>query len=330
MKLVTFIYDQNAPRIGVLNNNEVVDLQAASEVHHGTSDAAFKDMLSFISEMPNILERTNVLIEIVKNRGPEEIIIPLKKLQLLAPLPRPSSIRDFVAFEDHLVNSMHTIAGWYFPPVKWINGIWKSLTGKSILKPPKLWYKIPAYYKGNPLTVIGPDIDIQWPSYAVKLDYELEFGIYISRQGRDIPVNKAGEYIAGYTIFNDVSARMMQLKEMKLRMGPTKGKDFDTSNIMGPYLVTPDELPNPYNLEMVARINGIEWSKGNSRQMHYSFEEIISYVSRNETLYSGEFFGSGTVPTGCGLELNRWIHPGDVIELEVERLGVLRNSVVKM
>ena len=329
MKMVTFIAEDKAPRVGVIVDDRIVDLQAASNAHHGSSEHAYDDMLSFIQGMPEILDRVRSLAETVMGSGPESLIRPLGELRLLAPLPRPASIRDFVAFADHLANAMHTVAGWRLPPVKWLNGAWRSLTGKGFLRPPKLWYEIPAYYKGNPLTVIGPEADIRWPSYAEKLDYELEFGIYIARQGRDIPASRAREYIAGYTIYNDVSARMMQMKEMKLRMGPTKGKDFDTSNVMGPYLVTPDEVPDPYNLEMIARVNGEEWSHSNSRYMHHTFEDIIAYISRDETLYPGEFLGSGTVPTGCGLEWDRWIKPGDLIELEVERLGVLRNCVVK-
>jgi 2-keto-4-pentenoate hydratase/2-oxohepta-3-ene-1,7-dioic acid hydratase in catechol pathway len=115
---------------------------------------------------------------------------------------------------------------------------------------------------------------------------------------------------------------------MEGRLGPAKGKDFDTANVMGPCLVTSDEIPDPYNLTMIARVNGEEWGRGNSGSMYWKFEDLISYISRSETLYPGEFLGSGTVGNGCGLEHLRFIKPGDVIELEVERIGVLRNRVV--
>jgi 2-keto-4-pentenoate hydratase/2-oxohepta-3-ene-1,7-dioic acid hydratase in catechol pathway len=153
--------------------------------------------------------------------------------------------------------------------------------------------------------------------------------VFVARVGQDIPRGQARKYIAAYTIFNDFSARDIQLREMQGRLEPAKGKDFDTGNAMGPYLVTLNEVPDPYNLTMIARVNGEEWSRGSSADMHYKFEDIISYISQDETLYPGEFIGSGTVGNGCGLELDRWLSPGDVVELEVERLGVLRNRVVR-
>jgi 2-keto-4-pentenoate hydratase/2-oxohepta-3-ene-1,7-dioic acid hydratase in catechol pathway len=114
---------------------------------------------------------------------------------------------------------------------------------------------------------------------------------------------------------------------MQGRLGPAKSKDFDTGNVLGPYLVTPDEVPDPYQLTMQARINGQQWSCGTSADMHFTFEQMIAYISQDETLYPGDFIGSGTVPGGCGLELDRWLQPGDTVELEVERLGILRNRV---
>jgi 2-keto-4-pentenoate hydratase/2-oxohepta-3-ene-1,7-dioic acid hydratase in catechol pathway len=143
-------------------------------------------------------------------------------------------------------------------------------------------------------------------------------------------VPKAGvlKHVFGYTIFNDMSARDAQALEMEGRLGPAKGKDFDTGNPMGPCLVTADEIPDPYNLTMIARVNGEEWGRESSSTMYWKFEDLISYISRSETLYPGEFLGSGTVGNGCGLEHMRFIKPGDVIGLEVERIGVLRNRVV--
>ena len=177
--------------------------------------------------------------------------------------------------------------------------------------------------------MVGTDSNVVWPRYSKKLDYELEFGVFLGRSGKDISKADARSFIAGYTIFNDFSARDTQLHEMKGRLGPAKGKDFDTGNPMGPWLVTPDEIPDAYNLSMRARINGEQWSDGNSRDMHYSFEETIAYISNEETLHPGEFIGSGTVGGGCGLEMDRWLKPGDVVELEVQGLGVLRNRVVQ-
>ena len=197
-----------------------------------------------------------------------------------------------------------------------------------MFSPPKVWYEFPVYYKGNPFSVVGQDAEVHWPAYTEKLDYELEFGIFIGKAGRNITPEVAPNHIAGYALYNDFSARDIQMQEMKCRLGPAKGKDFDTGNAIGPYLVTPDEIPEPYNLTMSARVNGEEWSRGNSGSMHFTFEEIIAYISRDETLYPGEFIGSGTVGSGCGLESERWLKQGDVVELQVEGLGVLRNVIV--
>lgn len=229
----------------------------------------------------------------------EQIIFPLSQVRLLAPLPRPNSIRDCLAFEEHLRNSM----------------------GEANIPP--AWYEIPAYYKGNPDTVQGPESEVEWPAYTNLLDYELEFAAVIGREGRDIGREEAWDYIAGYTIFNDVSARDIQLKEMSLMLGPAKGKDMDGGNVMGPYLVTADEWDPRADHAMIARVNGEEWSRGSTSAMYHDFAAIVSYISQGETLYVGDVIGSGTVGTGCGLELKRFPQPGDTIELEVEGLGVL-------
>jgi 2-keto-4-pentenoate hydratase/2-oxohepta-3-ene-1,7-dioic acid hydratase in catechol pathway len=200
------------------------------------------------------------------------------------------------------------------------------ITGKEISPE---WFKLPNYYRGStsPSSITGPEAVVTWPNYTQKLDFELEWGIYIGKTGKNISVAEASEYIAGYTIYNDISARDIQFRHMTMALGPAKGKDFDNSNIMGPCLVTPDEIGDPYNLRMIARVNGEVWADGNTSDMYYSFEEMISFVSQSETLHPGEFLGSGTVGKGCGWELDRWIQPGDVIELEVENIGVLRNQI---
>jgi 2-keto-4-pentenoate hydratase/2-oxohepta-3-ene-1,7-dioic acid hydratase in catechol pathway len=161
------------------------------------------------------------------------------------------------------------------------------------------------------------------------LDYELELGIFIGRTGKDIARGEAASHIFGYTVYNDVSARDAQADEMAGMLGPAKGKDFDTGNVIGPCIVTADEIGDPYALEMVARVNGEEWSRGNSRTMKHRFEDIIAHVSASETLHAGEFIGSGTVGNGCGFELGRYPQAGDVVELEIERIGTIRNRFVR-
>jgi 2-keto-4-pentenoate hydratase/2-oxohepta-3-ene-1,7-dioic acid hydratase in catechol pathway len=151
----------------------------------------------------------------------------------------------------------------------------------------------------------------------------------IGRKGKDIPVEDALDHVFGFTIFNDFSARDVQIVERPLGMGPMKGKDFDTGNVLGPWIVTRDEIGNPQNLTMEARVNGERWGGGNSRDMHHSFAAILAFVTRSETVHPGELIASGTVPTGCGLELGRFLALGDVVELEIEKIGVLRNRIVR-
>jgi 2-keto-4-pentenoate hydratase/2-oxohepta-3-ene-1,7-dioic acid hydratase in catechol pathway len=241
----------------------------------------------------------------------------LAELSLLAPLPRPRSIRDCMVFEQHIVQATRTVTRWHMGPFEPL--------ARPFLKLSKVWYEQPIFYKSNRFSVVGPEAEVRMPVGTEKFDYELEWAIAIGRKGRDIPRERAVEHIAGFTIFDDFTARDIQMREMKARLGPAKGKDFDTGNALGPYLVTPDEIPEPYALTMVARVNGEEWSRGTTADMHHRWEDVIVHLSRDETLYPG---GSGTVGGGCGLELDRYLQAGDVVELEVEDLGVLRNRVV--
>ena len=161
------------------------------------------------------------------------------------------------------------------------------------------------------------------------MDFECELACVIGRGGADIPAAEARGHMFGLTIFNDFSARDLQLVERPLGMGPMKSKDFDTGNVLGPWIVTMDEIGDAIALAMEARVNGERWGGGNSADMHHRFEDIIAFVSRSETLHPGEVIASGTVPTGCGLELGRFLEPGDVVELEVEKIGVLRNRILR-
>lgn len=309
-------------RMGVLNNHELVDLNAAYSCYlwevHGIwrwKELALAevpvDMLQFIENGPKALEAAEIGMQYVKERpseekgpGGERIIHQLDEVKIKAPFPSPISIRDCLTFEQHAKS------GW----------------ARRGMELPSLWYEIPVHYRTTHTNVSGPDDPILWPSYTEKLDYELELAVCIGKYGKNIPVNKAAEYIAGYTIFNDISARDIQAKEMQLLLGPAKGKSFQNSNIMGPCLVTPDEI-DANNLKMVARVNGEIWSEGNSKDMHFKFEDLISYLSLDEPIYPGEFICSGTVGSGCGLELGKWLKNGDIVELEIEGIGVLRNKV---
>ena len=217
----------------------------------------------------------------------------LEDVQLLAPMPRPPSVRDAYAFEEHIRNAAR-------------------VTGRPGV--PDEWYELPVFYFSNPAAIFGPDDEIPFPAGSEELDYELEVAAVIGADGA----------IGGFTIMNDWSARDLQRREMKVGLGPAKGKDFATS--LGPVVVTPDELGN-LRLEMVARVNGEERSRGNMGDMYHSWEAIIERAATNTQLVPGDVIGSGTVGTGCILEHGdgRWLQPGDVVELEVEGIGVLRN-----
>lgn len=229
----------------------------------------------------------------------------LSEVRLLAPIARPRVIRDFLTFEGHMLTA-----------------------GKALGRPqiPPVWYEVPAYYKGDPDTVSGPDAVVEWPTYCEKFDFELELAMVIGRRGKNIKKADARRHIAGYTIWNDWSARDQQMREAPLGMGPSKGKDFDTGNTIGPYLVTADEL-DVGHLRMTARVNGEIWTDSTSGGRQFSFEDLIVHVSQSETIYPGELWGSGTSTGGSGLELDRWLKPGDVVEFEIEGIGILRNRI---
>lgn len=297
MKLVTFQMGSRPPRPGALTDGgSVVELQAGS-------------VLEIVEGGQNALDRAAETLR----RPPREAVFALKEVRLLAPIPHPPQMRDFLCFEKHLVQAFEAVA---------------KLRGTEA-RIPTVWYERPIFYHPNRFNVCGTGADVPWPAYSERMDFELEFGCYIGRPGKDIPKERAREHIFGYTIFNDFSARDEQTKDMAGQLGPGKGKDFDNSNVMGPCLVTADELRDPYNLTMVVRVNGEEWGRGSSRDMRWKFEDCIAHVSRSETLHAGEFLGSGTVGNGCGLEHMRFLKPGDTVELEVENIGVLRNRIVK-
>jgi 2-keto-4-pentenoate hydratase/2-oxohepta-3-ene-1,7-dioic acid hydratase in catechol pathway len=323
MKLVTFGVTTPVGemlRIGAIDHDRIIDLNMGYARYltekHGNSEARELasallplDMIAFFRRGNEGKEQARLTLDYVTTyqgagslSGPrgEKIIYEMNEVKLKAPVPRPNSLRDYLTFEGHA-----------------------SFSGKKQLD--KGWYEIPVCYKGNPDSVIGPDEAVLWPAFTDLLDYELEYGIYIGKEGKNIPRERAQEYIAGYTIFNDISARDIQLKEMQAGgVGPAKGKD--TCSVMGPCLVTPDEV-DPRNLHMMARINGELWSDNNSGTAYWTWPQIIEFASMDETLCPGDFLGSGTVEGGCGLELNRWIQPGDVIELEVEGIGILSNRI---
>jgi 2-keto-4-pentenoate hydratase/2-oxohepta-3-ene-1,7-dioic acid hydratase in catechol pathway len=228
---------------------------------------------------------------------------PVPGARLLAPLV-PRSFRDFLAFEGHLKNA------------------YKNL-GRDV---PAEWYDVPVYYRSMGTTVIGPDTVLPWPSYTRQLDHELELAAVIGRPCRDVAPADALDCVFGFTIWNDMSARDVQRRELPVGMGPAKAKEWDGSNVLGPCIVTSDEI-DLGTLELEVRINGERWGGDRVSAMHHTFGDLIAYAAQDQTLLPGEVLGSGTATGGSGLELDRWIQPGDVIEMEAGPIGVLRNTV---
>jgi fumarylacetoacetate (FAA) hydrolase len=241
--------------------------------------------------------------------------LSFEEISFLSPL-KPTTLRDGYAFEKHVVTA-------------------NKNRGREV---PEEWYQFPVFYFTNPNAVFGHEDVIPYPPYTDAMDFELEIAAVIGKPGINIKPEEAENYIFGYTIFNDWSARDIQRKEMIVGLGPAKGKDF--ASAFGPVIATHDSLadkatgrPGIYDLEMVARVNGQELSRGNFKDMHWSFGDILARASDSVMLNPGDVIGSGTVGTGCLLELTKfqgpWLNEGDVVELEIERIGVLRNVVGK-
>jgi len=240
--------------------------------------------------------------------------VALSAVTLHSPILRPTTLRDAYAFEAHV----------------------KTANANRGSEVPAEWYKWPVFYFTNPNNIFGPDDEIPYPPYTKELDYELEVAAVIGKPGRDIPPGDAPQHIFGFTVFNDWSARDVQREEMRVKLGPAKGKDFASS--LGPCIVTLDELedravgrPGVYDLMMRACINGEERSRGNFKDIYWSFGDILARASESVTLLPGDVIGSGTVGTGCLLELTKakgpWLNKGDIVELEIERIGTLSNTV---
>ena len=288
MRLVT--YDRaGARRLGALAGDQVVDLPEL------VGDASFPKTMEGLAEAgPAVVARAKEAV----TAGDAS---PVPDPKLLVPI-LPSSLRDFLAFEDHVK------AG-------------SARRGEPV---PEAWYEMPIYYKGNHRSVYGPDEEVPYPPFTSELDYELEVACVVGGRGRDLSEQDAADLIFGYTLMNDWSARDIQRKEMAVRLGPAKGKDFATS--LGPCIVTADEL-DPSTLRLSARVNGETWSEGSLGDAHWTFPQMIAHVSQGEDVWPGDLSGSGTFGGGCGLDLGRFLEPGAVVELEADGIGVLRNTV---
>ena len=328
MKFATYTLEGSLqPRFGFKKDKYIVDvLHAAIWANESKGNSSFLEIPSTLKmaldnwgtnfvklkELDDCLPDINIQSHSV---GGKSIAFLMNEVQLLAPVPDPQSFRDFYAFEQH-VRAARKLRGLEMHPD---------------------WFRIPIFYFSNPAAIYGHGSEIPYPRKTNELDFELEFAIIIAGAGSDIPSKDSDRHIAGYTICNDWSARDLQREEMAMSLGPAKGKDFATS--FGPYMVTPDELEDAWdengklNLRMTCHVNGTLISDGNTNDLYHSFKDMIERASMNTKVLSGDYLGSGTVGTGCILELRPentggWIKKGDVVTLEVKRLGVLENKIV--
>jgi len=300
---------EDYPRLGVVVDERIIEIGESDKgtlmslIQHPHQSDLVADIRAMMASGKPIL------------RDKERRVFHLADVTIHPPIRKPPTLRDFYAFEQH-VKTANQNRGREVPPV---------------------WYEIPVFYFSNTGSILGHDEPLPYPKGVTALDYELEIACIIGKEGRDIHTDDAEQYIFGYTILNDWSARDLQMKEVTVGLGPAKGKDFATS--LGSMVVMPQELmayhtgrTGVYDCQMVARVNGEERSRGNWKDIHYSFGELIARASQNVTLYPGDVIGSGTVGTGCLLELTRaqgpWLQVGDVVEFGVEHLGILRNKII--
>lgn len=329
MKLVTYLDAHGKEQIGFLapllpqkSAFAVVNIPAVLEWLPVKNRVIPSDMITLIREQERVMPLLRQALSLhLEGKLPSSLFTQESQVRLISPIPRPVSMRDGYAFRQHVEAARRN---------------------RGVPMIPEFDH-FPIYYYTNHLAVTGPG-EIQVQKLALdKLDFELEAAIVLGKAGKNIPASRADEYIFGYMIMNDWSARTLQMEEMKLNLGPAKGKDFATS--LGPYLITADELEpfaipssngKRHSLRMKSWVNGKQVSDGNLKDMTWTFAQILERVSYGVPVYPGEVIGSGTVGTGCFLELNgskitdnQWLKPGDQITLEIEQLGRLDNTIVE-
>ena len=313
-------------RLGLQLNKKVIDLNSAyvkylanetneKQIYSLANLKIPPNMLDFLKGEDESLKLAKTIKNYIENllKDNEEIVGPKKEkialdsteIQIVESL-NPPLIIDFLTFEAHYNQGLNMITDY------------------------SLWKKTPIAYKKNPTTVIGPTDEVIIPSSITKwLDYEVEFAMIIGKKGKDIPEEKALDYVAGYSVFNDFSARDIELPEVMLRLGPFKSKDFDTAGAMGPWIVTADEFSGQPSLDMECRVNGITVQKGNTKDMHWSVAKLVSYTSKDQTIYPGTVILSGNPGKVKGIMRKaERLRNGDIVETEIERLGMMKNKII--
>ena len=330
MKVCTYLRQTKLgsfKRLGVFHNdNTIVDINLVWKAHFeliGSYNAQEKANIAaptllseFLNTHEDAIEKLSATMELyesliesglTKTKDGAFLSFDLEKdeeVKLSNPMDKINCYRDFYIHEKHVKKGFE----------------------KRNEPVPEAWYEVPVYYKGPTTGFIGHDDEVIWPHYSKKLDYELELACIIGKDGFNVKAEDAMKHVFGFTILNDISARDIQKKEMSCRLGPSKGKDF--CSVLGPVIITADEFNfKEPDLNMKAIINGEEWSNGQSGDGHFTWAQMIEFLSQDEWMRTTDVLGSGTVGTGCGLEIDKWIQPGDTIELLVERIGSLKNKI---
>ncbi|MBT7424408.1 MAG: fumarylacetoacetate hydrolase family protein [Candidatus Marinimicrobia bacterium] len=321
MKFVTFkTQEAKETRFGFKSSERIIDIGLVAKwLHEKNNDDRFINIPTSLHRALENWDENFNLLKILEcsylKEDQNSYSFKESELIILPPIINPPAFRDFYAFEQHV----------------------KAARKLRNLEMHPDWYKIPIFYFSNPNCCFGHGENIPYPNNTTELDFELEFAVIIGNGGSNLRSNEAGKVIAGYTILNDWSSRNLQRDEMPMSLGPAKGKDFASS--FGPYMVTPDEIESArkkdgkLHLQMTCHVNGEKISDGNTNDLYHSFETMIERASMNTKLMPGEYIGSGTVGTGCILELRPentggWLNKGDVVTLEIERLGILENKIV--
>lgn len=323
MKLVTYLRDE-IDQLAILVGNTLYNMQDL----HPNLPGNMQMFLLMWDDVIDLAREIDAQLKAGTSVG-TTTGIPYASVHVIAPVPFPSSCRDGYAFRQHVASARRNRRAEMIPEFD----------------------QYPIFYFTNHNAIQGPGDVYCMPDHFDKLDFELEASVVICRPGRNIPAAEADDYIGGFMIMNDMSARTLQMEEMKLNLGPAKGKDFST--VIGPMLVTPDELEHllipakpghtgkNYNLRMTCKVNGIQVSEGNMGDMDWTFAEIIERCAYGVNILPGDVIGSGTVGTGCFLELNgtgklndpnyqeQWLQPGDIVEMEIDGLGILSNTIIK-
>lgn len=325
MKLLTFRDGSNADRVGiVMSERQILCLQSAAASTGSKNPQVFGSMLALIEAGEPGLDAAREL----ERRAPENALRDLSAVTIQAPIPRPPRMRSGSFFPRHLKQALEGRLRMLSRSKPDPEAFFRKAVERAGEQPPKGFYESPVYWFQDNFCVSGPDAEVRWPAYSSWIDYELELAAIIGKRGRDISKADAERCIFGYTILNDLSARDEQLKATETSLSLTaKGKDFEGSYPMGPWIVTRDSI-DIFNVATTLRVNGEDWGRGHSREHTWSFADLIAYASRASDLIPGEVFSSATVANCAGMEHGRQGARGDAVELIVEGIGTLRTKIV--